>query len=439
MAPAEVMDPDADINMLAADDIDERERLINEEYKTWKKNSPFLYDMILGKALTWPTLTCQWFPDVKDVPADNFRTHRLLLGTHTSDDSPNYLQIADVQIPKAATPNPDDYDEERGEIGGYGKAGDVAALKCDIVHKIEHPGEVNKARYQPQNPDIIATFCVDGRILIFDRTKHPLQPANPGQINSQLELVGHKSEGFGLNWSPHEEGCLASGSEDATMRLWDLTKLEADTRVLKPSRTYSHHSQIVNDVQYHNVSKYLIGSVSDDQTLQIVDLRSKETDRAAVVARKGHLEAINALAFNPTSEVLVATASADKTIGIWDLRNTKEKVHTLEGHNDAVTSLSWHPTEAGILGSGSYDRRVIFWDLARIGEEQLPDDQDDGQPELLFMHGGHTAHLADFSWNPNEPWLVASAAEDNLLQIWKVAESIVGKDDGNLPVEELNQ
>lgn len=144
----------------------------------------------------------------------------MLLGTHTSDDSPNYLQIADVQIPKAATPNPDDYDEDRGEIGGYGKSGEVAAIKCDIVHKIEHPGEVNKARYQPQNPDIIATFAVDGRVLIFDRTKHELQPSQLGKISPQIELLGHTKEGFGLAWNPHEEGGLATGSEDKTMHLW---------------------------------------------------------------------------------------------------------------------------------------------------------------------------------------------------------------------------
>lgn len=146
--------------------------------------------------------------------------HRLLLGTHTSDGSTNFLQIADVQIPKLVAPNPDNYDEERGEIGGYGKSGDVAAMKCDIVQKIEHPGEVNKARYQPQNPDIIATLCVDGKILIFDRTKHPLQPASLGRVNAQIELVGHKSEGFGLSWNPHKAGRLASGSEDKTMCLW---------------------------------------------------------------------------------------------------------------------------------------------------------------------------------------------------------------------------
>lgn len=35
------------------------------EYKTWKKNAPFLYDMILSTALEWPTLTTQWLPDVQ--------------------------------------------------------------------------------------------------------------------------------------------------------------------------------------------------------------------------------------------------------------------------------------------------------------------------------------------------------------------------------------
>jgi histone-binding protein RBBP4 len=151
----------------------------------------------------------------------------------------------------------------------------------------------------------------------------------------------------------------------------------------------------------------------------------------------------------------LATASADHTIGIWDLRNLKAKLHSLEGHADAVTSLAWHPHEEAILGSGSYDRRVIFWDLSRVGEEQLPDDQEDGPPELLvsaafsfyfkltlfrlFMHGGHTNHLADFSWNQNEPWVVCSAAEDNLIQIWKVAESIVGKDIGDIPMDELDR
>jgi hypothetical protein len=41
------------------------QKIINEEYKIWKKNSVFLYDLVYGRALEWPSLTSQWFPDKK--------------------------------------------------------------------------------------------------------------------------------------------------------------------------------------------------------------------------------------------------------------------------------------------------------------------------------------------------------------------------------------
>ena len=161
----------------------------------------------------------------------------------------------------------------------------------------------------------------------------------------------------------------------------DLKQVQSSNHHVKPSRTYTHHSSIVNDVQYHPIHRSLIGTVSDDLTLQILDIRADSTDTSAAEGR-GHSDAINALAFNAASEFVLATASADKTIGVWDLRNLKNKLHSLEGHGDAVTSIAWHPYEEAILGSGSYDRRVIFWDLSRVGEEQQPDDQEDGPPEL---------------------------------------------------------
>jgi histone-binding protein RBBP4 len=160
---------------------------------------------LASTALEWPTLTTQWFPDVKDVKERNCAVHRLLIGTHTAEGKPNYLQIAEVDIPKPGEPSPHNYDDERGEIGGYGSkaaSGEVPSINFKITQKIDHPGEVNKARYQPQNPDIIATLAVDGKVLIFDRTKHSLMPT--GTPNPQIELVGHKEEGFGLAWNPHE-------------------------------------------------------------------------------------------------------------------------------------------------------------------------------------------------------------------------------------------
>lgn len=41
------------------------EKLINEEYKIWKKNTPFLYDLVMTHALEWPSLTVEWLPDME--------------------------------------------------------------------------------------------------------------------------------------------------------------------------------------------------------------------------------------------------------------------------------------------------------------------------------------------------------------------------------------
>ena len=49
--------------MGTADDApDKEEQLILEEYRVWKKNSPFLYDVVVTHALEWPSLTVEWLP-----------------------------------------------------------------------------------------------------------------------------------------------------------------------------------------------------------------------------------------------------------------------------------------------------------------------------------------------------------------------------------------
>ena len=37
-------------------------------------------------ALEWPSLTAQWLPDVTRPEGKDYSVHRLILGTHTSDE-----------------------------------------------------------------------------------------------------------------------------------------------------------------------------------------------------------------------------------------------------------------------------------------------------------------------------------------------------------------
>lgn len=65
-----------------------------------------------------------------------------------------------------------------------------------ITQKIIHDGEVNRARYQIENPDMIATKSRTGDVYLFDRTKFDAMPNENDKFNPTLRLTGHDKEGY---------------------------------------------------------------------------------------------------------------------------------------------------------------------------------------------------------------------------------------------------
>ena len=96
----------------------------------------------------------------------------------------------------------------------------------------------------------------------------------------------------------------------------------------------------------------------------------------------------------------------------------------MAGHDGAVTNMEFSPDQDGILMTSGEDRRAIIWDICDIGVEQIPDDAEDGAPEVLMIHAGHRSAINDFSMNPNIPWLMASSEEENIIQVWKCSHKL---------------
>ena len=87
---------------MAAEESTSNFQVINEEFKIWKKNCPFLYDVVVTHALEWPSLTCEWLPEPM-VDEENHRVvHNLVLGTHCGEGAQNALLLANVTLPLAS-------------------------------------------------------------------------------------------------------------------------------------------------------------------------------------------------------------------------------------------------------------------------------------------------------------------------------------------------
>ena len=307
------------------------ERVVNEEYKIWKKNTPFLYDLVMTHALEWPSLTAQWLPDVTRPEGKDYSVHRLILGTHTSDEQ-NHLLIASVQLPNEdAQFDASHYDNEKGEFGGFGSV----SGKIEIEIKINHEGEVNRARYMPQNPCVIATKTPSCDVLVFDYTKHPSKPDPNGVCHPDLRLRGHQKEGYGLSWNPNLNGYLLSASDDHTICLWDINATPKENKVIDAKTIFTGHTAVVEDVAWHLLHESLFGSVADDQKLMIWDTRCIAHNKPSHTV-DAHTAEVNCLSFNPYSEFILASGSADKTVALWDLRNLKLKLHSFESHKDEI-------------------------------------------------------------------------------------------------------
>ncbi|XP_031275692.1 WD-40 repeat-containing protein MSI1-like [Pistacia vera] len=390
--------------------MEKEQRIRDLHFEYWKRNRTFMHNKIINHFLEWPCHTVEWLPGKWKLSDRECYVHQLILGTHATRNEPNFLIVADVLFP-----------EDESDLGGIG----CRSGKVEVLRKILHKGVVKCARHMPQNTSYIATKTVSGEVHIFDHVKYPLEPAPDSVLTEQegpeLRLLGHRTNGYGfshdkLSWSKLKKGYLLSGADDSQIFVWDINATPNNV-ALRSTRRFTGHNGAVQDVAWHMKNEHLFGSVGSDKCLSIWDLRQPGSPVQSVVA---HQDEVTSLSFNPFDERTLATGSADKMVNLYDLRNVNKARYTFTDHRNVVNQVEWSPKNYNLLASVCNDRRLIIWDLRRIGTKQKFDQIFKGPPELLFVHIGHKSAIKEFSWDPNGDWDIASVAEDNDLQTWKI-------------------
>jgi WD40 repeat protein/serine/threonine protein kinase len=181
---------------------------------------------------------------------------------------------------------------------------------------------------------------------------------------------------------------IASGSDDNTVKLWDIETGEVVLNL-------EGHTARVNDVAFLPSGLQLV-SVSDDQTAILWDVETGEVVRVY----EGHTDDVLTVA---TDGQVIVTGSRDETIIVWEIF-TGRRIHTLEGaHSARITTVALF---RNLIVSGGADNRIVVWSR--------------NTGELMDTLDAHQDTVVDAVFSPDGERMISVSA-DNRIILWEVA------------------
>ena len=245
-----------------------------------------------------------------------------------------------------------------------------------------------------------------------------------------------------VTFSP-DGATLATGSQDSTIRLWDLAtrrniatkkhmyfvysaafspdgatiavgssgkRVELlDVATLQKFAEFGGHRHFVSSVAFSSDGRTLASSSFGE-----VKLWDVETQRN--IATLAHDHWVESVAFSPNGKTLVTgswggTSSLDAAaVRLWNV-STRRIVATLEGHNARVTAVAFSPG-GKMVASGSDDETIKLWDVATQKNIVTLEEHQAAVRSIAFSPGGKA--LASGSEDNSIP------SSNNTVKLWNV-------------------
>ncbi|TBU11503.1 putative RBBP4-like histone-binding protein, partial [Hamiltosporidium tvaerminnensis] len=195
-------------------------KMINEEYKTWRKNVPYLYDILLTHALNWPSLSIQWFPDSIRNESNNTTTQRLLLSTHTSNSDTEYIKIVSVTFPDEIIEGYEGYEGSGFDSIVGSKSGSIVGSKSGNNSKDINNKDINK---DISNKDISnnSNINTNNNTNTNNTTTDGFLCYNKIKVVQQIPVIYEVNR---TRYCPFASNIIAIRSDHPEIHIYDYTK-----------------------------------------------------------------------------------------------------------------------------------------------------------------------------------------------------------------------
>ncbi len=246
-------------------------------------------------------------------------------------------------------------DEDRRHLGGEAEAPKelskeelaTAAKPTLVLTSGGHTAAVSRVLFTPDARQVL-TVSHDKTIRFWDvetgQTVRVLRtPAGPGAVGDLLA------------------GALSPDGKTLAVAGWghveNRERVVGVYLIALPGgglRTLKGHTDAVECLAFSADGKRL-ASGSQDRTIRIWDVATGE----CVQTLHGHREAVMSVAFAPARRRLVSV-SLDRTGRIWSLEKGKEEA-VLEGHTGMVLAAAWSPDGRTIVTGGRDEKGLRVW------------------------------------------------------------------------------
>jgi transducin (beta)-like 1 len=263
-----------------------------------------------------------------------------------------------------------------------------------------HSGDVVVGAWSPRSATQLATGSHDASARVWqiqrpdtDNNKQPSKLADA--TFTSTELLKKAGDVTTLDWHPNGRLLVTGSAGDGCVRLWSVTG--------ELVRELSEHKGPIFRAKFNRSGDYLL-SGSVDKSMIVWDANS------GAVKHRYSVHDAAVLDVDWRDETTFASCAQDKTIFVCEV-GKNEPIARFAGHSDEVNIVRWSPS-GELLASCSDDLTAKIWKL--------------GQPNPVHDLRSHTKEIYSLKWsptgpgsdNPNQDLLLASGGADSSVKLW---------------------
>jgi serine/threonine protein kinase len=215
---------------------------------------------------------------------------------------------------------------------------------------------------------------------------------HPVRVAPRATLHGHNGPVWSVSFSP-DGRTLATGSDDASLRLWDAATGEG-------LATLTGHDGVVFTVNFAHSGEFLV-SGSGDGSIRVWDVRYRK--ELATLRQENVNGSVRRVAISPDDRTIAAGRNTPN-VEIWDL-DTRTPKKALPGHNGTILAIAF-ATDGKTLATGDARGNIRFWDPA-TGAERAG-------------FSGDRLGLRALAFSPDRQTLASAGTNDKDVKLWKV-------------------